>query len=195
MVESYEDVLGWIGDETTRLFDIAIENAPVSGAVFVEVGTYRGKSSICMYDKIKESGKSIVLYTIDNWSLSLPHDKVGDINRDIFIQNKGTRTINLIDNDSTSACELFENESIDFIFIASSNTYENLQYELNHWMPKVKVGGIISGHDYHWNGVSTVIDKYFPSASILVETVEHDAEFPNIQPPKWRHHTWYSFVE
>lgn len=194
MVNSYEDVLGWIGDETTRLFDIAIENAPVSGAVFVEIGTYRGKSSICMYDKIQESGKDITLYTIDNWSLTLPHDQPEDNNRDIFIENRGTRSINLIDDDSIYAADLFTDESIDFLFIDANHYYSEFQQELNAWLPKIKSGSIISGHDYHWDGIGSFVDMNFPSATVLSESIEHVAEFPDIQPPTWKHHAWYTTV-
>lgn len=194
MVNSYEDVLGWIGDETTRLFDIAIENAPVSGAVFVEVGTYRGKSSICLYDKIQESGKDITLYTVDDWAGTEPHDQLDDNNRDIFIENRGTRSINLIDDDSIFASDLFESQSIDFLFIDSNNQWGNLSYEINSWMPKMKDGSIISGHDYHWTGVGMVVNSLFPNASIISESISHAPEFPDLQPEEWRHHAWYSFI-
>lgn len=194
MVNSYEDVLGWIGDETTRLFDIAIENAPVSGAVFVEIGTYRGKSSICMYDKIQESGKDITLYTVDNWSLTLPHDQPEDNNRDIFIENRGTRGINLIDDDTVYACDLFTSESVDFLFIDSNNQYTELEYEISCWLSKMKNGSIISGHDYHWDGIGKVVDSLFPSTSIITESISHTADFPDIQPSTWRHHAWYTTV-
>lgn len=195
MVNSYEDVLGWMGDETTRLFDIAIDNVPSgSSATFVEIGTYRGKSSICLYDKIQESGKDITLYTVDNWNGTEPHDQPEDNNRDIFIENRGTRGINLIDDDSTMASDLFQSESIDFLFIDSNNQWGDLSNEINYWIPKMKSGSIISGHDYHWTGIGMVVNSIFPSASIISESITHTAEFPDIQPAEWRHHSWYSFV-
>lgn len=194
MAASYNDVLGWIGDETTRVFDIAVQNAPVSGAVFVEAGTYRGKSSICLYDKIVESGKEVTLYTIDNWSLVLPHDQPGDINKDIFIENKEARTINLIEEDSVIACDLFQSESIDFLFIDNNVQSNSLLAELQKWYPKVKTNGIISGHDYNWVGIKTIVDELFPSASVLEETTERVAEF-DYQPSVFRLSSWYVIKE
>lgn len=195
MVNSYEDVLGWIGDETTRLFDIAIDNVPSgSSATFVEIGTYRGKSSICLYDKIQESGKDITLYTVDNWSGVEPHDQPEDNNRDIFIENRGTRGINLIDDDTVFASDSFTSESVDFLFIDSNNQYGALWYEIECWTPKLKSGSIISGHDYHWDGIGGVVNSLFPSASIITESISHTAEFPELQPIEWRHHAWYSIL-
>jgi len=193
MVDSYEDVLGWIGDETTTLFDIAIDNVPSgSSATFVEIGTYRGKSSICLYDKIQESGKDITLYTVDNWMGTEPHDQPEDNNRDIFIENRGTRGINLIDDDTVYVCDLFTSQSVDFLFIDSNNQYSALEYEISCWTPKMKSGSIISGHDYHWDGVGRVVNSLFPTAMIITESISHTAEFPEMQPEEWRHHAWYA---
>jgi predicted O-methyltransferase YrrM len=193
MVNSYEDVLGWIGDETTRLFDIAIENAPVSGGIFVEAGTYRGKSSICLYDKIQQSGKDIKLYTIDPWTLNLPHDAPEDVNRDIFIENIGTRQINLIDSTSYEAIDLFLDNSIDFLFIDNDTQGELLRIELIDWEVKLKIGGIISGHDYHWTYIKEVVDALYPNVTVLVETTERVGEF-SYQPSLFRLTSWYSFI-
>lgn len=38
-------------------------------------------------------------------------------------------------------------ESLDFIHIDCCHAYECVKQDLAAWMPKVKVGGIISGHD------------------------------------------------
>jgi len=189
MVNSYEDVLGWIGDETTRLFDIAINNINDS-AIFVEIGTYRGKSSICLYDKIIESGKNITLYTIDNFSQSLPHDDIDTDNKSIFIENKGTRNINLIENDWMDTLDDFDDGSIDFLFIDVNEMDESLLNLLNLWIPKIKPNGIISGHDYHWSGIKQVIDDKFPNVQIIVENKINVAEF-EYQPNEWSHHVWY----
>lgn len=189
MVNTYEDVVGWIGDESTRLFDIAINNTDNDG-IFVEIGTYRGKSSICMYDKIVESGKSISLYTIDNWSLILPHDLPGDDNRSIFLNNKGTREIRLIDGSWQSNYTLFEDNSIDFLFIDSNEVQLDLTNCIDSWLSKMKAGSIISGHDYHWDEIRTVVDIKFPNAEIIVEDRINVAEF-DYQPETWSHHAWY----
>lgn len=193
MVNSYEDVLGWIGDETTRLFDIAIENAPVSGGIFVEAGTYRGKSAICLYDKIQQSGKEIELYTIDPWTLNLPHDAPEDINRDIFVQNMGTRRINLIDSTSWEAVDLFLDNSVDFIFIDNDVQGELLRSELIEWEIKLKIGGIMSGHDYHWPYIQEVVDTLYPDVTVLVETTERVGEF-SYQPPLFSLTSWYTVL-
>src|SRR3990167_1120114 len=41
-----------------------------------------------------------------------------------------------------------EDESIDFVFIDGDHTYNGVMADLLLWYPKLKSGGILSGHDY-----------------------------------------------
>lgn len=49
---------------------------------------------------------------------------------------------------SVNAAELFEDESIDFVYIDGDHNYEAVTADIKAWYPKIKSGGIISGHDY-----------------------------------------------
>lgn len=42
----------------------------------------------------------------------------------------------------------FEDNYFDFVYIDADHSYEGCKNDLNQWWPKVKTGGIISGHDY-----------------------------------------------
>ena len=50
---------------------------------------------------------------------------------------------------SMEAVKKFENESIDFVFIDGSHEYEDIKNDIISWMPKVKKGGVLAGHDYY----------------------------------------------
>lgn len=68
---------------------------------------------------------------------------------------------------STEAPMFIENESLDFIFIDASHVYRNVVADIVCWVPKVKMGGIISGHDYMSDkyDVKGAVDKLFPNAN------------------------------
>jgi len=193
MVTFYNEVFGWIGDETTRLFDLALQNTQSTEGIFVELGTYRGKSSICVYDKVQNTGKNIQVYTVDNWSQKLPHDTEEENNKLHFLNNKGSRNINLIEEDCFTAHSNFSEKSIDFLFIDVNIVGESLSELINLWLPKIKTNGIISGHDYHWEGIGSIIDEKFLNVNVLVENEIHTAEF-DYQPETWSHHAWYVIV-
>lgn len=46
------------------------------------------------------------------------------------------------------ACNLIDDRSLDFIYIDANHTYEAVKGDLKLWYSKVKVGGIVMGHDY-----------------------------------------------
>ena len=50
---------------------------------------------------------------------------------------------------SVEASKTFEDKSIDFVFIDAGHTYEEVVEDIKHWLPKVKAGGFIAGHDYY----------------------------------------------
>jgi hypothetical protein len=43
----------------------------------------------------------------------------------------------------------FEDESVGIVYIDAHHDFENASRDVFSWYPKVAVGGIISGHDYH----------------------------------------------
>lgn len=49
---------------------------------------------------------------------------------------------------SHDAAESVEDESLDVVFIDGDHSYEGVSLDIKCWLPKVKVGGIIAGHDY-----------------------------------------------
>ena len=71
---------------------------------------------------------------------------------------------------SLEAAELVEDESIDIVFIDALHTYEGVKDDIAAWLPKVKKGGIISGHDYKGHkrhiGVQIAVDEAFGAENI-----------------------------
>lgn len=49
---------------------------------------------------------------------------------------------------SAEAAKDFEDNSLDFIFIDGNHGFAHVVNDINNWAPKIKSGGIISGHDY-----------------------------------------------
>lgn len=49
---------------------------------------------------------------------------------------------------STVAAKDFEDESLDFVYLDANHEYEHLTEDLHAWVPKVRNGGIVAGHDY-----------------------------------------------
>jgi len=54
--------------------------------------------------------------------------------------------------ESSLAVETIEDGSLDFVFIDACHSYEFVRQDIRAWYPKVRAGGIVSGHDYNGRG-------------------------------------------
>ena len=64
---------------------------------------------------------------------------------------------------SEQAAPLFEDGSLDFVFIDGDHSYEACSQDIRLWWPKIKPGGLLSGHDYTDEknyGVIRAVDEF-----------------------------------
>lgn len=60
---------------------------------------------------------------------------------------------------------VINDHGMDFVFIDADHSYEGAKADITHWLPKVRKGGWIGGHDYNqkWPGVIRAVDEAFGS--------------------------------
>jgi hypothetical protein len=158
-----------------RLYSGAVRKFP-SGSRFVEVGSWKGRSAIYMAIEIMDAQKEIQLDCVDTWNGSIEHADEGSpltydaivLEDDALFKEFMNNTepyksiINPIRMDSFSASALYDNESLDFVFLDSSHEYEHIVTELSLWLPKIKRNGVIAGHDYYaYTGVHHGVNHFF----------------------------------
>jgi hypothetical protein len=56
--------------------------------------------------------------------------------------------VELMKEESVSAALHVTNESLDFVFIDGNHAYDYVKEDIDVWLPKVKKGGLLIGHDY-----------------------------------------------
>lgn len=97
-------------------------------------------------------------YGIDPWmqqKIYKDSANVNDQQHNTKYQNTKTRLskygdrIKLIRKFSTEASSLFEDESIDFIYIDGRHDYCGVYEDLKLFYPKLKCNGVMAGHDFH----------------------------------------------
>lgn len=76
---------------------------------------------------------------------------------------------------SVEGSKLFADESLDFVYIDGNHSFEAVTEDILHWFPKVRPGGLVSGHDYynattegHWCLVKDAVDKWAAERNIPV---------------------------
>ena len=118
----------------------------------VELGTFKG-----MFSKTILNNWFGKLYMVDVWRpLSIEeYDDASNHREHIDAYSEAMFNISGYEDRAymlrmygNDASELFEDNSLDFIYIDANHTYEGVKVDIEKWYPKIKKGGLISGHDY-----------------------------------------------
>ena len=162
----YQKIAGWF--DYDNLYREIVE-AAAEGSHFVEIGVFHGRSTCFLAEMIKQSGKNIVLDVVDTFSGNSAEALPGTGYYEIFLNHiraAGLREfVNINQMTSTAASKLYQNFSLDFVFIDADHSYEAVSEDLSHWKIKVKPGGYLAGHDYDVTllGVVGAVDEHFPN--------------------------------
>jgi hypothetical protein len=121
--------------------------------VGVEVGVQRGIYS----EKLLSTWKGQKLYLVDVWRFWDKYRDWGDLSSEaqrgwllttIERMEPFWDRIQIIQEESVRAARLFDDNSLDFVYIDACHDYSSVLMDIQTWWPKVKVGGILAGHDY-----------------------------------------------
>jgi len=117
-----------------------------------EIGVDNGRYSKWICIKVKKSK----LFLIDPY-LAYPeyvecHKKEDQKEADQHYENAKTRlakfNVEFIRKTSMEAVKDFKDNSLDFVFIDGNHQFQYITNDIAEWGKKVRLGGIISGHDY-----------------------------------------------
>lgn len=146
---------GRMDDESTHpgnylkgLLDL-IRNKISTGSVICEVGCFRGISSELFALHAKK------LYCVDYWtpySWEYDDDNIRQAESEFDEMMKNYDNIVKIKSKSLDASEMFKDNYLDCVYIDADHAEEFFREDMKAWIPKVKNGGIISGHDYGFVG-------------------------------------------
>jgi predicted O-methyltransferase YrrM len=142
------------------LIDLLKERPHQRGA---EIGVFEGDTSCRLMEALPKIEK---LFCVDPFEHYPEQTKTLNPNKPKFHDadyNKVMRTFLgrmepyknryiLLREYSETAARLIENQSLDFVFIDGNHAYEFIVQDIQTWLPKVKPGGLLSGHDYHVKG-------------------------------------------
>jgi len=172
MEHFFDTIPGWF-DFDDIYADVVRQSR--EGATFVEVGSWYGRSSAFMAVEIANSKKNIRFFCVDTWKGSptegyhqqevLAHG--GSIKQQ-FVSNMRGLSVVPVESDSANAADLFEDGSVDFVFIDASHEYQAVSRDISAWYPKVRDGGIIAGHDVGWEGLLGAVQERLPARSVEV---------------------------
>lgn len=200
----WNEIQGWF--DFSRLYDSAVGRAS-DGARFVEVGSWLGRSTAYMVAAIKASGKDISFDAVDTWEGSTDSPVNGRLAEELAKQSvplyeqfwanmkacDALPAVRPVRSDSAKAAESYPDGSLDFVFIDGDHALPMVKRDLEAYWPKVKMGGVLAGHDigerevgfaltefcqshglhYYREGSSWVIEKFSVEPAKILLGVPH----------------------
>lgn len=126
-----------------------------------EIGVLYGDTSYHLLNEIP----NLNLYSVDPY---LPYDEPDRTAQHMAqyeqqardkLSKFGSRSI-MMKNTSVEAAPTITDGSLDFVFIDAQHTYEACKEDIETWFPKIRPGGLITGHDYRWDGVNRAVNEF-----------------------------------
>jgi len=145
--------------------------------VGAEIGVANGTTT----KKILQYCPEVFLFAVDRWENVEKPDDLGDRLEDenyVGMYNwdaeAGFRKfsnnirpyksrVQVLKGDSVEMADQVKDGSLDFIFIDADHSYQGVIRDLAAWVPKLRVGGMLSGHDIHLAGVHRAVSEKIPN--------------------------------
>jgi len=153
---------GWFALDEIEWLAKQVKALP-KGAVVVEVGSWKGRSSAAIADNLPEGGK---LYCVDTWVGSsgeptahlTAREREGDNVYMAFYHNLHDHldrgSVVAVRMSSAHAAETLNNLRPDLIWIDGDHSKEGITTDVESWLPLLRHGGLLCGHDYYREGES-----------------------------------------
>ena len=155
-----EDILGY--------YEYVAEQLPAEARI-VEVGVCYGRSAVFMAEQLVKLGKVGVQVWCVDWWKDADFDQQIQRTLTTYATAQERQLLKIVRADGVRAASLFDDYELDFVFIDSDHEYEGMKRHLDAWLPKVRSGGTIAGHDYSfadWPGVVRAVDECFGASKV-----------------------------
>lgn len=147
----------------------------------IEIGSYVGESTTIFanhFKKVISIDPFINDYDVND--LVCEHADFDIVYRQFLSNMSKFNNIQHIRKLSSEAVSSFALESVDFVYIDGCHTYDQVKEDIINYLPVVKKGGFIGGHDYtgNWpqvvkavNDILVKVDSTFVDGSWVKEII------------------------
>lgn len=120
-----------------------------AGCSAVEVGAASGRSAVYLAEALSELCKGFMLWMVDDLSYG-GVSQLQEIETHVrAVWPRLSGGLRLLTGKSVATASQFADHSLDFVFIDGDHSYESVRDDISAWLPKVKSGGLLAGHDYN----------------------------------------------
>jgi glycosyltransferase involved in cell wall biosynthesis len=158
---------GWFYGGDIAEYRRLVEDLPV-GSTMCELGCYKGRSLCSVADIIKR--KKLKVFVVDIFT-GTDNEVKEDNYRHIFEGNierfRISDQVTVYEGSTDHTHILFPDTYFDLLFIDADHSEQAVRKDLKNWLPKMKPGSTISGHDYgNHPGVSKVVNETWDNVRV-----------------------------
>jgi alkylhydroperoxidase family enzyme len=177
----WSTIAGWFSPDDARVYQ-RIAAAVPDGARIVEVGVWMGRSMGALGHYLSGYAKSGHLIAVDTFQgtqsepcLSAHRETVealGGSVRKVFEANMLALGLSpeVFEMTSEKAAARTAHASLDAVFLDACHDREAVRADIDAWLPKVKAGGFIGGHDFNLAEVRAAVFSRFTAVEVFASS-------------------------
>lgn len=177
------DVPGYLTNDDIDAISQLCARLPVDNGVLVEIGTFLGKSAV---EWAKHLDKSYNIICID--SFNSPKEILDDLlmQADFTIPEGCYTQLDMFKHYTNKYSSIvpvtafFDRDFVfpgvaDLVFEDSTHSQQYLSHALPFWWNTIRIGGILSGHDYTMRPVQQAVDLFAAINKLSVKTFKQSS--------------------
>jgi predicted O-methyltransferase YrrM len=130
-------------------------------ACIVEIGSWKGRSTIALARGVVDGGRGGTVYAIDPhevqpWSAFRAVDRMPDMLRNLSIAGI-MDVVHPIRCTGHVARPRFADGSVDLLFVDGDHSYEGVIEDIEDWSSSLRSGSTVAFHDYRMPGVAQAL--------------------------------------
>lgn len=142
-----------------------------------EIGVYKGEYT----EVLAKAG--LTVFGIDPWDEAVEYPYYNGKSNPQAVEDENYKitkdrvskysNVYLIKRTSMDALELFEDESLDAVYIDGNHSFKYVAEDIASWTKKVKKGGFVCGHDYFYGNKANFHVKYVVDAFVEAHGIKN----------------------
>jgi len=161
---------------------------PSGNIIGAEVGVDEGINAEDILKELKISKLSLIDPFIQYMDWKNPV-MLEDKYKALLVKFCNTKNVEIIRKTSIEASSMFDNESLDFVYLDGDHSYESAKSDMECWWPKVKLSGVLCGHDFQEDGIRKALAEFLMKYHMKLCVVD-DGELPDwwIDKHEWSYY-------
>ena len=156
-----DNIDGWLSVKERKFLYLLASSCKERGKI-VEIGSWKGRSTICLAKALKDQNSNGKVYAIDPHVGSSEHNSneqkvwtFEEFKKNISRAGVENYIVPIVKTSKDAATEFVG--PVEFIFIDGAHEYELVKLDFDVWFPKVIDDGIMAFHDTDWDGPKQLV--------------------------------------